>query len=50
MKETMRSRERVLPGGGYLFNNAHNIQAGVLPEGVAALYDAAYAFGFYART
>jgi len=35
------------PGGGYVFNNVHNIQAGVSPENVVALFDAAYDFGFY---
>jgi len=35
------------PGGGYVFNNVHNIQVGVPPENIAALYDAAYEFGFY---
>ncbi|MBN2577951.1 MAG: hypothetical protein JXB10_03090 [Pirellulales bacterium] len=34
-------------GGGYVFNNVHNIQAGVPPENIVALYDAAYEFGFY---
>jgi len=34
-------------GGGYVFNNVHNIQAGVPPENIAALFDAAYQFGFY---
>lgn len=36
------------PGGGYVFNNVHNIQAGVPPENILALYDAAYEFGAYA--
>jgi uroporphyrinogen decarboxylase len=36
------------PGGGYVFNNVHNIQADVPPENVIALYDAAYEYGFYA--
>lgn len=36
---------RVLPSG-YVFNNVHNIQAGVPPENIVALYDAAYEFGF----
>lgn len=36
------------PGGGYVFNNVHNIQAGVPPENIVALYGAAYEFGFYA--
>jgi uroporphyrinogen decarboxylase len=30
------------PGGGYVFNNCHNIQAGVPAENIVALYDAAY--------
>jgi uroporphyrinogen-III decarboxylase len=33
--------------GGYVFNNVHNIQLGVPPENVAALFDAAYEYGFY---
>jgi len=35
------------PGGGYVFNNVHNIQAGVPAENIIALFDAAYEFGFY---
>ena len=35
------------PGGGYVFNNIHNIQAGVPAPNIVALYDAAYEFGFY---
>jgi uroporphyrinogen decarboxylase len=34
-------------GGGYVFNNIHNIQAGVPPENIVAMYDAAYEAGFY---
>jgi uroporphyrinogen decarboxylase len=34
-------------GGGYIFNNVHNIQVGVPPENIVALFDAAYEFGFY---
>ncbi|MHC4585866.1 MAG: uroporphyrinogen decarboxylase family protein [Planctomycetota bacterium] len=34
-------------GGGYVFNNVHNIQLGVSPENIVALFDAAYEFGFY---
>jgi len=33
------------PGGGYVFNNVHNIQADVPPENVLAMYDAAWEFG-----
>jgi len=35
------------PGGGYVFNNVHNIQAGVPAENIAAMFDAAREFGFY---
>jgi uroporphyrinogen decarboxylase len=35
------------PGGGYVFNNVHNIQPDVPPENVLALFDAAYEFGKY---
>jgi uroporphyrinogen decarboxylase len=39
--------ETFKPGGGYVFNNVHNIQAGVPPENVVAMYEAAYEYGFY---
>jgi uroporphyrinogen decarboxylase len=43
--------EAFKPGGGYVFNNVHNIQKGVPPENVVALFDAAFEFGGYpART
>jgi uroporphyrinogen decarboxylase len=42
-----RNLEVWKPGGGYVFNNVHNIQAGVPPENIVALFDAAYEFGFY---
>ena len=35
------------PGGGYVYNNVHNIQSGVQAENILAMYDAAYEFGFY---
>ena len=35
------------PGGGYVFNNVHNIQGGVPAENIVALMDAAYEYGFY---
>jgi uroporphyrinogen decarboxylase len=41
-----RNLEIWKPGGGYVFNNVHNIQAGVPPENVVAMYDAAHEFGF----
>ena len=35
------------PGGGYVFNNVHNIQVGVPAKNIVALFDAAREFGFY---
>lgn len=34
-------------GGGYVFNNVHNIQAGVPADNIIALFDSAYKYGFY---
>lgn len=42
-----RNLDALKPGGGYIFNNVHNIQAGVPPENIVALFDAAYEFGWY---
>jgi len=42
-----RNIEAFKPGGGYVFNNVHNIQAGVPPANILAMYDAANEFGFY---
>jgi len=47
-KHVRRNVEAWKPGGGYVFNNVHNIQAGVPPENIVALFDAAYEFGWYA--
>jgi len=43
-----RNVEIFKQGGGYVFNNVHNIQGGVPPENIVAMYDAAYEAGFYA--
>ena len=48
IREQVRGNlELFKPGGGYVFNNVHNIQYGVPPENIVALHDAAYEFGFY---
>lgn len=48
VREDVRSHLEVWkPAGGYVFNNVHNIQAGVPAENVVALYDAAYEYGWY---
>jgi len=46
-RHVRRNLEVWKPRGGYVFNNVHNIQAGVPAENIVALYDAAYEFGFY---
>ena len=48
IKEHVRKNIEIFKsGGGYVFNNVHNIQVGVPPENIVAMYDAAYEFGFY---
>ena len=47
-REVRRNMNIFKPGGGYVFNNVHNIQAGVPPENIVALFEAAYEFGAYA--
>ena len=42
-----RNLEALAPGGGYVFNNIHNIQGEVPPENIVALFDTAYEYGFY---
>jgi uroporphyrinogen decarboxylase len=42
-----RNLDAFKPDGGYVFNNVHNIQAGVPPENVLAMYDAAFEYGGY---
>jgi uroporphyrinogen decarboxylase len=37
------------PGGGYVFASVHNIQAGVPPENVVAMFDTARSAGVYHR-
>ena len=47
-KSAGTSSERIdifAPGGGYVFNQVHNIQANVPPENILAMFDAAYEFG-----
>jgi uroporphyrinogen decarboxylase len=46
-QEVRQNIEVFKPGGGFVFNNVHNIQAGVPPENILALFETAYEFGFY---
>ena len=46
IREHVRERLEIFaPGGGYVFNQVHNIQRNVPPENVVAMFDAAYEFG-----
>jgi uroporphyrinogen decarboxylase len=43
IREHVRERLAIFkPGGGYVFNQVHNIQPNVPPENVIAMLDAAY--------
>lgn len=44
VRQNMRA---LMPGGGYVFNNCHNIQGEVPPENILAMFDTAYECGFY---
>ena len=46
-KEVHETLEIFKPGGGYVFNNIHNIQSGVPAGNIIAMYEAAYESGFY---
>jgi len=42
VRENVRENIEIFkPGGGYVFNNVHNIQAGVPAENIVAMFDAA---------
>ena len=43
--EVKRRIDDFAPGGGYVFTQVHNIQPGVPPENIAAMFDAAWEFG-----
>jgi uroporphyrinogen decarboxylase len=46
IREHVRERLAIFkPGGGYVFNQVHNIQTNVPAENVIAMLDAAYAYG-----
>jgi uroporphyrinogen decarboxylase len=48
IREHVHERIRIFaPGGGFVFNQIHNVQVNVPPENVVAMLDAAYEFGTY---
>jgi uroporphyrinogen decarboxylase len=50
IRESVRKNlEDFKSGGGYVFNSVHNVQYGIPPENIAAMFDTAYEFGFYER-
>jgi uroporphyrinogen decarboxylase len=46
-REVRRNLKAFMPGGGYIFNNVHNIQGEVPADNILALFDTAYENGFY---
>jgi uroporphyrinogen decarboxylase len=46
-EEAKRLLEDFMPGGGFVFCAGHNIQTGVPPENVLALFDTIYEYGRY---
>ena len=46
-EEVRANLEAFKTNGGYVFNNVHNIQYGVPPQNIVALFDAAHEFGTY---
>jgi len=45
--EVRRRIEDLAPGGGFIFNTVHNIQADVPPENIVAMWEAVREFGSY---
>jgi uroporphyrinogen decarboxylase len=42
-----RNMEALAPGGGFVFNTVHNIQAEVPPENILAMWETLQEFGKY---
>lgn len=48
VRQQVRERIRVFaPGGGFVFNQVHNLQANVPPQNIVAMYEAAWDYGRY---
>ncbi len=45
--EVRRRIDDLAPGGGFVFASVHNVQTGVPPENVVAMFDTARAHGVY---
>jgi uroporphyrinogen decarboxylase len=46
--DVQRNVEALAPGGGFVFNTVHNIQADVPPENIVAMWQALRQYGGYA--
>ncbi|NQS90313.1 methyltransferase [Patescibacteria group bacterium] len=46
-EEVKRRIEDLAPGGGFVFNQSHNIQVGVPPQNIMAMYEAVKKYGRY---
>jgi uroporphyrinogen decarboxylase len=46
-QEVKRRISDLAPGGGFVLTAVHNIQAGVPPENISRMYEAAQKFGNY---
>jgi uroporphyrinogen decarboxylase len=46
--DVRRNIDALAPGGGYVFNTVHNIQADVPPENMIAMWEALQTYGVYA--
>jgi uroporphyrinogen decarboxylase len=46
-EEVKRRVNDLAPGGGFVFAQVHNIQPGVPPENIEAMFEAAREFGAY---
>ncbi|MFA6929025.1 MAG: uroporphyrinogen decarboxylase family protein [Lentisphaeria bacterium] len=46
-EDVKRNLETLMPGGGYVFNTVHNIQADVPPENIIAMWETLQQFGIY---
>jgi uroporphyrinogen decarboxylase len=45
--DVRRNIEALAPGGGYVFNTVHNIQADVPAENLIAMWEALQEYGIY---
>ena len=46
-KEVKKRISEMAPGGGFIFNQVHNIQPQVPPENVLRMFDTAFQYGTY---